>query len=79
MIYGDRTLKTTTPEDIPSKEVSPVKHSGSAKRLRPKGTVKHPLVALPLASGRIVLFALRHGAKPMRVDYRTGDVWLDSG
>ena len=74
-----------------------MKHSGSAKRLRPKrtvkhplvalplkrlrpkGTVKHPLVALPLASGRIVLFALRHGAKPMRVDYRTGDVWLDSG
>ena len=49
----------------------------AAKRL--KGNAKHPLVALPLASGRIMLLALRHGAKPLRVDYRTGDVWLDSG
>ena len=40
-------------------------------------STKHPLVAIPLASARIVFFALRHGAKPMRVDYRTGDVWLD--
>ena len=45
---------------------------------RPMGTAKHPLVAMALASGRILLFSLRHGAKPMRVDYRTGDVWLDS-
>ena len=45
---------------------------------RPAGTVKHPLVAITLASGRIVFFSLRHPAKPMRVDYRTGDVWLDS-
>lgn len=45
---------------------------------RPMGTAKHPLVAMALVSGRILLFSLKHGAKPMRVDYRTGDVWLDS-
>ena len=45
---------------------------------RPMGAAKHPLVALALASGRIVLLSLRHGAKPIKVDYRTGDVWLDS-
>ena len=45
---------------------------------RPMGTPKHPVVAFALASGRIVLLSLRHGAKPIKVDYRTGDVWLDS-
>ena len=54
-----------------------MKHSDSAIAERPKGTVKHPAVAIAVASGRIVLFSLRHPAKPMRVDYRTGDVWLD--
>ena len=44
---------------------------------RPMGSVKHPLVAFGLASARIVLHAFRHGAKPARVDYSTGDVWLD--
>ena len=51
----------------------------SAVANRPMGTIKHPLIAMALASGRIVLFSLRHIAKPMKVDYRTGDVWLDSG
>ena len=32
--------------------------------------------SLALASGRILFFALRHGPKPLMVDYRTGDVWL---
>ena len=45
---------------------------------RPMGTTKHPLVAMVLASARIVLLSLRHGAKPIKVDYRTGDVWIDS-
>ena len=56
-----------------------MKHSDSAIAERPMGTVKHPMVAIALASGRIGIFSLRHFAKPMRVDYRTGDVWLDSG
>ena len=46
---------------------------------RPMGSVKHPFVAWLLASARMVAFSLRHFAKPMRVDYRTGDVWLDGG
>ena len=37
------------------------------------------MVAIVLASVRIVFFSLRHPGKPMQVDYRTGDVWLDSG
>ena len=44
---------------------------------RPMGSTKHPLVAFSLASARIVFHAFRHGAKPARVDYNTGDVWLD--
>ena len=45
---------------------------------RPMGTTRHPLVAFALASARIVLLSLRHGAKPIKVNYRTGDVWIDS-
>ena len=48
-------------------------------RDRPRGSVKHPFVAWLLASARILFFAFRHIGKPMRVDYRTGDVWLDRG
>ena len=55
-----------------------MERNDSAVAGRPMGTVKHPLVAMALASVRILLFSLRHGAKPMRVDYRTGDVWLDT-
>ncbi len=44
---------------------------------RPMGSVKHPLVAFGLASGRILIFPIKHGFKPARVDYRTGDVWPD--
>ena len=54
-----------------------MERNDSAIAERPMGTVKHPAVAIALASGRIVLFSLRHFAKPMKVDYRTGDVWLD--
>ncbi len=49
----------------------------SAIAERPMGTNKNPVLAMALASGRIVLLSLRHGAKPIKVDYRTGDVWLD--
>ena len=44
---------------------------------RPKGSVKHPVVATALASVRIVFFSLRHGGKSAKVDYSTGDVWVD--
>ena len=37
----------------------------------------HPLVAFLLASARILYMSVRY-AKPMRVNYRTGDVWMDS-
>ena len=50
----------------------------SAIAERPMGTIKHPVVAMALAAARILFFSLRHAAKPIRVDYRTGDVWLDS-
>ena len=46
---------------------------------RPRGTIKHPAVAIALASGRVLYFALRHGPKPLMVDYKTGDVWLYNG
>ena len=55
-----------------------MERNDSAVAERPMGTPKHPVVAMALASGRIFLFSLKHGAKPMRIDYRTGDVWLDS-
>ena len=44
---------------------------------RPRGSEKHPFVAWLLASARMIIFSFRHFGKPMRVDYRTGDVWLD--
>ena len=43
----------------------------------PMGSVKHPMVAFLLASARILYLSVRY-ARPMRVDYRTGDAWLDS-
>lgn len=46
---------------------------------RPRGSVKHPFIAWLLASGRMIVFSFRHFGKPMRVDYNTGDVWLDRG
>ena len=49
----------------------------SAVTERPTGTVKHPVVAMALASGRILIYSLRHGGKPLRVNYRTGDVQVD--
>ncbi len=45
---------------------------------RPMSSVKHPLIAFGLASGRILLFPIKHGFKPARIDYRTGDVWPDN-
>ena len=55
-----------------------MERNDAAVAKRPMGTVKHPLMAMALASGRIVLLSLRHGAKPIKVDYRTGDVWIGS-
>ena len=46
---------------------------------RQPGTTKHPLVAMALASARIVLLSLRHGGKPIKVNYRTGQVRIDDG
>lgn len=46
---------------------------------RPRGSVKHPFIAWLLASARMIVFSFRHFGKPMRVDYRTGDVWQDRG
>lgn len=54
-----------------------MKRNDSATMERPMGSIKHPLLAFGLASARIVFHAFRHGAKPARVDYSTGDVWLD--
>lgn len=59
-------------------EGSEMERNDAAVAERPMGTIKHPLVAMALASARIVLMSLRHGAKPIKVDYRTGDVWIDS-
>lgn len=47
--------------------------------VRPRGSVKHPFIAWLLASARMIVFSFRHIGKPMRVDYRTGDVWQDRG
>jgi len=44
--------------------------------LRYDAPLSEIFAALALASGRILFFALRHGPKPLMVDYRTGDVWL---
>ena len=38
---------------------------------------KHPMAAFLLSSARILYLSVRY-ARPMRVDYRTGDAWLDS-
>ena len=62
---------------IPHEEVSEMERNDTATIERPMGSIKHPLVAFGLASARIVFHAFRHGPKPARVDYGTGDVWLD--
>ena len=46
---------------------------------RPRGSVKHPFIAWLLTSARITALALRYPGKPMKVDYSTGDVWMDRG
>ena len=51
----------------------------SSVRERPADNTKHPLVALALASVRILLYSLRHGGKPLRVNYRTGEVRVEVG
>ena len=61
----------------PCQEVLEMERNDSLTVERPTGSVKRPLVAFLLASTRIVYLSVRH-AKPMRVDYRTGDVWLES-
>ena len=45
----------------------------------PEEDSKHPILAMALASVRILIYSLRHGGKPLRVNYRTGKVWVDSG
>ena len=54
-----------------------MERSGSVTMDHPMGSVKHPMVAFLLASARILYLSVRY-ARPMRVDYRTGDAWLDS-
>ena len=54
-----------------------MEHSDLGTMNRPMGSVKHPLIAFGLASGRILLFPIKHGFKPALVDYQTGDVWPD--
>ena len=46
-------------------------------RERPADNAKHPVVAFALASVRILLYSIRHGGKPLRVNYRTGKVRVD--
>ena len=45
----------------------------------PEEDSKNSWVAMALASVRILIYSLRHGGKPLRVNYRTGKVWVDSG
>ncbi len=54
-----------------------MERSDSVTVERPMGSIKHPFVAFLLASLRILYFSVRY-AKPMGVDYRTGDVWLEN-
>ena len=49
----------------------------SGVRERPTGTAKNPILAMVLASIRILLYSLRYGGKPLRVNYRTGSVRVD--
>lgn len=46
---------------------------------RPRGRVRHPLVAWAIASLRIMWSAVRHPRQPVLIDYQTGDVWLARG
>ena len=43
------------------------------------GRARHPVVAWAIASLRIMWSAVRHPGQPVRIDYRTGDVWLSRG
>ncbi len=56
-----------------------MERKSSAVRERPEDDSKNPLLAMALASGRILIYSLRHGGKPLRVNYRTGDVRVDVG
>lgn len=56
-----------------------MERNDSAISERPTGAAKKPIVALALASVRILIYSLKHGGKPLRVNYRTGDVQVDSG
>ena len=51
----------------------------SGVRERPTGTAKNPILAMVLASGRILIYSVKSGGKPLRVNYRTGDVRVDDG
>ena len=55
-----------------------MERNDSAVAERPTGTPKPFLMAMVLASGRILISPIRHGFKPLRIDYRTGDVWPDN-
>jgi hypothetical protein len=45
----------------------------------PEGDSKHPILAMALASVRILIYSVKSGGKPLRVNYRTGKVRIDSG
>ena len=51
----------------------------SSVRERPADNTKRPVVAFALASVRILLYSIRHGGKPLLVDYSTGEVRVDVG
>ena len=54
-----------------------MERSGSVTMDSPMSSGKHPMAAFLLSSARILYLSVRY-ARPMRVDYRTGDAWLDS-
>ena len=56
-----------------------MERNDSAVAERPTNTPKNPVLAMALASGRILIYSLKHGGKLMRVNYRTGDVRVDGG
>ena len=56
-----------------------MEHKHSAVRARPVDTAKRTVVAFALASVRILLYSVRHGGKPLRVNYRTGEVRVEVG
>ncbi len=46
---------------------------------REEEDAKNPWVALALASFGILIYSLRYGGKPLRVNYHTGKVRVDDG